>query len=256
MITEIKKRIKQRLLSRFLPKNFYFIQNGFCPCCEKEVTFTALDSWLRDSFVCSNCQCIPRERALMLTIDKYYPNWRELKIHETSPADRGTSLKLKSECKSYLVSQFYPGKPFGTMVDNFRNEDLENQTFPDESFDLVISQDVMEYVYNPSKAFKEIARTLKKGGAHIFTVPLINKHKKTEVWATLGENGKPNFLNKPEYHGNPVDPEGSPVTMHWGFDIVDFIRAESNLETTIEYINDLKYGVRAEYIEVLVSIKI
>ena len=37
----------------------------------------------------------------------------------------------------------------------------------------------MEHIFDPSKAFSEIARTLKTGGAHIFTVPLINKNKPT-----------------------------------------------------------------------------
>lgn len=72
-------------------------------------------------------------------------------------------------------------------------------------FNLVITQNVMEHIYCPEKAFKEIARTLKPGGAYIFTVPLINKHKKSEVWPTLGNNGEPLFLKTPEYHGNPVD---------------------------------------------------
>jgi hypothetical protein len=62
-------------------------------------------------------------------------------------------------------------------------------------------------------------------------------------------------LKNPEYHKNPVDPKGSPVTMHWGFDIVNYIKEKSGLETTIEYIDDLNYGIRSEYIEVLVSIK-
>ncbi|HEY3251746.1 MAG TPA: class I SAM-dependent methyltransferase, partial [Ignavibacteria bacterium] len=133
--------------------------------------------------------------------------------------------------------------------------DIENQTFNDEIFDIIVTQDVMEHVYNPEKAFKEIARTLKKGGAHIFTVPIVNKHKSTEVWAKKGDNGEPIFLNKPEYHGNPIDPKGSPVTMHWGFDIVDFIKSKSDLDTKIEYIDNLDFGVRAEFIEVLVSLK-
>jgi SAM-dependent methyltransferase len=192
---------------------------------------------------------------LILTIEKFYPNWRDLKIHESSPAKRGASMKLKNECKSYLATQYFPYQTPGGTVNGFRNEDLERQTFPDESFDLVITQDVMEHVYEPVAAFAEIARTLKKGGAHIFTTPLVNKFKKTEVWAKKGDDGKPIFLNTPEYHGNPIDPKGSPVTMHWGFDIVEFIKDCSGLETTIEYIDDLNYGIRAEFIEVLVSVK-
>lgn len=71
-------------------------------------------------------------------------------------------------------------------------------------FDLVVSQDVMEHIYNPQKSFLEIARTLKKGGAYIFTVPILNKHKKTEVWANKGIDGNPVFINKSEWHGNQL----------------------------------------------------
>lgn len=251
----INKKVSKWLIQKLLPNNFYFSQKGHCPCCDQDVVFTSYNQWLRDNFRCSNCNCIPRERALSLIIEKYYPNWKELAIHETSPGNRGASLKLKNNCKNYLATQYFPTQPFGSMIKNFRNENLEAQTFADESFDLVISQDVMEHTYNPEKAFKEIARTLKKGGAHIFTVPIINHHKPSEVWATLGENGHPNFLKTPEFHGNPVDPKGSPVTMHWGFDIVNFIKEKSGLDTTVEYIDDLKYGIRAEFIEVLVSKK-
>ena len=102
-------------------------------------------------------------------------------------------------------------------------KDLEKQTFKDNTFDLVITSDVMEHIYEPDRAFKEIHRTLKPGGAHIFSVPLINKHKKTQRWATKGKDGQPNFIYEPEWHGNPVDAKGSPVTFHWGFDIKDYI---------------------------------
>jgi SAM-dependent methyltransferase len=120
----------------------------------------------------------------------------------------------------------------------------------------VITQDVLEHIYNPAKAFSEIARTLKSGGAHIFTVPLGNRFNKTELWAKMDSEGNPIFLKKEEWHGNPVDERGSPVTMHWGYDIVDYIKEHSGLETKIEYLHNLKHGVWAEYIEVLVSKKL
>lgn len=246
---------RKKLLEELIPSGFYLKQEGVCPCCEKKVVFRAENNWLRDHLVCSGCGSIPRERALTMVIEKYYPEWRNLNIHESSPIGRGASLKLMKSSPGYRGSHFYPGKELGTMVNHFRNEDLERQTFESESFDLVITQDVMEHLYHPEKAFSEIARTLKKGGAHIFTVPIINKHKPTTVWAKRGSDGNPVFLYEEEYHQNPVDPKGSAVTMHWGFDIVDFIRAESGLETTIEYIHDMDYGIWAEYVEVLVSVK-
>lgn len=249
------QRVKRKLV-RLIPFNsFYFSQKGYCPCCDNKTVFISTNSWLRDHFICAKCGSIPRERALMLAIEQYYPTWRDFIIHESSPLNRDTSIKLKKECKKYVGSQYFPDKELGSIVEGFRNEDLENQTFPDESFDLVITQDVMEHIYNPSHAFNEIARTLKPGGAHIFTVPIINKHNNTEVWATQNADGTPNFLKNPEWHGNPVNKQGSPVTMHWGFDIVDYIKETCDLETNIDYPDNLKYGIRAEYIEVLVTKK-
>jgi SAM-dependent methyltransferase len=191
----------------------------------------------------------------MMAIKKHYPQWKEIKIHESSPNPSGASLALKRGCPGYVASQFFPGIPVGETVSDFINQDLERQSLADESFDLVITQDVFEHVFDPERAFKEICRTLRPGGAHIFTVPLINRHGKSEVWATKDAHGKTQFLKTPEIHGNPVDPNGSPVTMHWGFDIVDFIREKTGMETIIEDLYDLHFGLSAYYLEVLVSKK-
>lgn len=252
----IKKYLKSKIISFYENRNsFFFKQKGHCPCCEQEVNFIARNSWLRDNFLCSNCKCIPRERALMLTIKREYPDWKNLHIHESSPGKRGHSSLLKQMVKHYTTSQFFPNMKLGEIVKGFRNEDLEQQTFKDEMFDLVITSDVMEHIYEPEKAFKEIYRTLKPGGAHIFSVPLINGHKKTQRWANKGENGEPEFLFEPEWHGNPIDKKGSPVTMHWGYDIVDFIKQHTQGNCRIEYIDDLNYGIRAEYIDIIIAKK-
>ena len=137
----------------------------------------------------------------------------------------------------------------------YRCEDLENLTFDNEVFDAFITQDVMEHVFEASRAFREIARVLKTGGAHIFTVPLVNKHKKSERWASRGKDGGVTFHHEPEYHGNPVDSAGSLVTMHWGYDITGFIMKSSGMQSVIVIIDNIEKGIRAEYIEVIVSRK-
>jgi ubiquinone/menaquinone biosynthesis C-methylase UbiE len=58
------------------------------------------------------------------------------------------------------------------MVGEFRNENLEALTFPDETFDITVTLDVMEHVYNPDKVFQEVYRTLKKGGVYLCTFPV------------------------------------------------------------------------------------
>ena len=74
------------------------------------------------------------------------------------------------------------------MKDGQRSENLEALTFPDESFDLIIPQDVFEHVLRPAKAFAEIARTLKPGGVHVYTVPYY-RGEKTVVRAVPNGNG-------------------------------------------------------------------
>jgi len=198
-----------------------FQHQGECPLCEKAVTFSAINTWFRDSLLCSGCGSIPRERALFKVIKDYYPNYSQLSIHESSPADRGASPKLKKECSNYSSSQYFPNVAPGSAdtKTGFRCENLEALTFPDNSFDIFVTQDVMEHIFDYEKAFKEIARVLKPGGAHIFSVPLINKGKKSECWASRGGNGEIIYHQEPQYHGNPVDAKGALVTMHWGYDM-------------------------------------
>lgn len=232
-----------------------FKNSGYCTTCNKEVTFVAKGTWYRDYYRCSNCRSIPRERALMLVIEKYFPDWRNLIIHESSPGRRGASKRLSKECSQYIPSQFFPDKKPGTNAGKFRVENLESLTFFDESIDLHVTQDVFEHILNPSEAFREIARTLKPGGAHVFTVPLVNKHKPSKLRARINDHGDIVHLLPAEYHGNPISGEGSLVTVDWGFDISQFIFESCGLFTHLVYIDDLSKGIRAEYIEVLITIK-
>ena len=64
------------------------------------------------------------------------------------------------------------------------------------------------------------------------------------------------FLKEKEYHGNPINPKGSPVTFHYGYDIVDLIYKSSGMVTQIFTIDNVDLGIRAEYIDVLISRKI
>lgn len=228
---------------------------GYCPVCAANVTFTSRNSWLRDHYRCSNCGSIPRERALMLSIESYFPNWRSLTIHESSPGERGASKRLSRECAGYIASHYFPGREPGSTTGRFRCENLEALTFADESIDLHVTQDVMEHVFHPSKAFKEIARTLKPNGAHIFTVPLVNKHKASTRRAERGDDGRVRHLEPPLYHGNPIDGAGSLVTVDWGYDICRHIFESCGLFTHLVCIDDLSKGIRAEYIEVLITVK-
>jgi SAM-dependent methyltransferase len=253
----MSKAFRKTPILRFLFRGKQvFTNKGFCYSCNQSTQFTAHNNWWRDHYVCDKCASIPRERAVMFCIEKFFPEWKSLIIHESSPSPRGTSIRLSKETRTYIASQYYPDVPRGKIHKGFRNENLEQLTFADQSIDLHVTQDVFEHIFNPAQAFREIARTLKPGGAHIFTTPLVNKNSSTTWCAKIRSDGTvEHLIDPPEYHGNPVSAKGSLVTVHWGFDITKYIHDSCGLFTELVYIDALDYGIRAELIEVLITRK-
>jgi len=194
----------------------------------------------------------------MFCIERFFPQWRNLSIHESSPMlGRGANLRLTKEAPAYTATHYYPSVALGKIVNGIRCENLERLTFADESVDLHITQDVFEHLFDPAAAFREIARTLRPGGAHVFTTPLARNNEPTQFCAALAPDGTIlHLIEPPEYHRNPISLEGSLVTVNWGYDITNFIFEASGLFTEIVFLDILEYGIRAEYIEVLITRKI
>jgi SAM-dependent methyltransferase len=193
----------------------------------------------------------------MFCIERFFPQWRSLSIHESSPVlGRGANRRLAKEAPAYVASHYYAGVIPETIVNGIRCENLEHLSFGDESFDLHITQDVFEHLFDPAAASREIARTLRAGGAHVFTTPLVKKNEPTQFCASLAPDGTViHLIEPPEYHGNPISSEGSLVTVNWGYDITNFIFESSGLFTEIIFLDILDLGIRADYIEVLITRK-
>jgi hypothetical protein len=238
-------------------KTVEFRVAGVCPLCGEASEFVArIDRGLpeiwypnafRDRLRCVKCDSIPRERALITVVDRLYPDWRKLRMHESSPGDRGASRKFRLECPGYVASQYDPTLGFGNIH--------PSGAYRSESFDLVITQDVFEHLFDPDRAIREIARTLRPGGAHIMTVPIANGAKPSSRRAARTSTGI-THLAPAQYHGNPVSNQGSLVTIDWGYDIVDYLAAHSGLAVSIYYFDDLSRGMRAICMEVVVCRKL
>ncbi len=236
-------------------KAYRFEHPGWCVICEADVTFTARQDWFRDHLKCPRCGSIPRERALMHVVAAFYPHWQDLRIHEMAPIGRGASKKLR-EAAGYQGSHYHPALPLGERTPSgWINQDAERQTWADGAFDLVVTQDVFEHIFDIDAASREIRRTLRPGGAHIFTTPLVRKTKPTECRASRAADGSVRHHAEPEYHGNPVDPHGSLVTWHFGYDLAARILERTRMPTVILQYDRLDLGIRAEHIDVLMSLK-
>jgi SAM-dependent methyltransferase len=240
-------------LKRFAKRFRYKGWSGYCPICERRVRFIVLGPWYRDQLLCDRCFSIPRERALISVVQSLYPRWRELAIHESSPRRSASSLKLARESVGYIASHYVPGAEPGSAWNGFVVQDLEKQTFADEAFGMVITQDVFEHLFDPGRAIREIVRTLRPGGAHIMTVPIVRKSEPSRCRASLDDGEVVHHL-EPEWHGNPLG-GGSLVTIDWGYDIADYLAVHSGCATSIHSIEDRGRGICAEYIEVVVTRK-
>ena len=240
-----------------MSQHFLAEWQGHCPICGKETTFRAENDWFRDHLLCNSCEggSIPRERATMHVLEREYPLWRQARIHESSPLFRGISLLLLRECPGYLPTYCFPGVTLGATHNKFRCEDIENQTFADESFDIVISQDVMEHIFEPERAYREIWRTLRPGGLYIHTTPMNKDMVTSKRCAERLSDGSIRHLTEPSYHGNPIDEAGSLVTFLWGYDLPDLITKWAPFDVEVRRFNYASKGIVAEYSEVLVCKK-
>lgn len=140
--------------------------------------------------------------------------------------------------------------PFGTQCDGIRNEDLERQTFADETFDVVMHLDVLEHLFDPFRALEEIHRTLKPGGLCLFTAPT-EPHRFESEQVAFMEDGVLRVIGEPEYHGNPQGGgQGAIVTWRYGFDLplliqrrtgfdVETRRYQSRAIAAMGYMNDV-----------------
>ena len=231
---------------------------GFCPICESRTIFQADDDWFRDSLSCQTCRngSVPRERALALILEETVPNWKNLSIHESSPTERGVSLKLREFGKNYTASHYFPGEKLGAILGIFRNEDLQKLTFNDETHDVFISLDVFEHVPYPDRALREIYRTLKFGGVMLSTFPVRNYQvEPLRRRVDYSPDGSEIHLVEPEIHGNGISGEGSIVTVDYGYDLHKLFSSWAPFDVRVYRFADTLHGILGDYTEVVVCRK-
>lgn len=173
-------------------------------------------------------------------------------IHEVAPTGRGLTLWLRQEVPGYVSSGYFPEVPFGEMVGFLRNEDIEAQTFESGVFDLVLHLDVMEHVFQPFEALREVWRTLRPGGFCLFTAPTYPDRLNSEQVA-FREGGQLRIVGEPEYHGNPQHPEeGALVTWRYGYDLPMRIARETEFDVEVRRWQSRRLAIMGPMTEVYI----
>ena len=123
--------------------------SGYCHCCRELSSFHSTHVWLRDNYLCIKCGSLPRERHLQYVFDTSFTGWESKEIHESSPSNN----LIGQFCgRNYSCSQLPGGDGLVSEKIGTLNENLEFLSFQDDTFDLFITKDVLEHVFNPAIA--------------------------------------------------------------------------------------------------------
>lgn len=209
-----------------------FTYNGYCYICKSFVDFVVdfnysckvgnvlMPNW-RERLVCPICHLNNRMRAVVHVFDlEYHPN-RKSSIYITEQTTSLYKLFKRSFLNVCGSEYLEDSVKYGSCNrKGIRNEDLTRLSFTSNQFDFVLSFDVFEHIPNYKKALAECCRCIKPGGVLFFTVPFIRTSEKNIVRAYLSETGEIVHLFPPEYHGDPINPDGCLCFHHFGWEIL------------------------------------
>jgi hypothetical protein len=217
-------------------KSGRFYVRRFCLCCN-ETTPMLVDyqhCWveedgsrtpnLRERLVCSSCGMNNRQRLVAKLVQQSAIQFAHPKVYlmeQVTPIFEWMRKLQGAEVHgSEYLGYDYKG---GELINGVRHEDVMNLSYPDESFDLIVSNDVLEHIPDPEIALCECFRVLRRGGTVLATFPFHVAKDTTVTRARLAGNTIEHLL-PPQYHGNPVSSEGSLVFHDFGWDLLDLIR--------------------------------
>jgi len=157
-----------------------------CPICHYQSNqFIHLSNRFNISWnsVCNNCNSRSRHRGLYFLYKEYLEIKKDKKILHFAPEPM-----LEDKIRNYNNHYYYTTDYYISGVD-YPNEDIQDLSFNNSSFDLILNNHVLEHISDDNKGLAEISRILKKNGIAILTVPGDWKRLYTKTFSHLQFNG-------------------------------------------------------------------
>ena len=205
---------------------------------------------LRESVVVAGMS--GRERAALFAIDlarrSLPPDRRAEPRILAAEGIRRIARVLRGAFPYFLGAEYLPTEAEQRRYFPIPHLDLMNAAFPDASFDLFYSGDVLEHVPDIGRALGEIARMLRPGGVMVSTFPFDPRAEATLRRASLDDANEPVHHLPAEYHGNPLRPgEGSLVFSMPGWDILEAARRAGFGDARMTLVVSSTFGTAASH---------
>jgi SAM-dependent methyltransferase len=202
----------------------------------------------KESSTCAWCRANLRARRIARVLLDHYPVGqppiaaRSIAAWVRAPEARALRLAEVNRIEGlhdvlrifphFAASDFTPGAAPGAIVNGVRNEDLTCLTYPDDSFDLLLTSETLEHVPNLDAALREIRRVLVPGGRHICTVPLLPGVPSTFARTAVRRDGQLEHIAPPILH--PEGDAGYLVFTEFGADFPEILR-RAGFDVTVAF---------------------
>lgn len=172
-----KNRAVNKLDGVFYPNEMKY----YCPCCESRLKdhislgfekhgnvydperYKGIDQ----NVICPVCYSLPRHRILAAWLDEHKSEFSGKILYFA--VEPGIVRWMKRNKVDFSSADLYNEADLKL--------DIENTEQPDESWDWVICNHVLEHVYNYRKALEEMYRILKPGGTLICSFPILENQE-------------------------------------------------------------------------------
>lgn len=157
--------------------------------------------------------------------------------HCAYAAEQGASEILGIDVSERMIAEAKKRNPDARIC--YRVSDLEQYEYPEETWDCVISNLALHYIEDLDRIYRNVHRTLKKGGTFLFNIEHpVYTAREGQDWI-FDENGSPLYW--------PVDDYFYPGKRHTRFLGCD---VEKYHHTLTEIMNGLiRTGFRIEWVE-------
>jgi SAM-dependent methyltransferase len=211
--------------------------DGYCGTCEGMTTFAVTVGGyygphpnLREAMKCPGCNLSNRNRLLHEALktrirDALTP--RIALLERTTPLFSALQREFPDITGSeYLGEGKVPGSIHAWHGFEVRHESITDLSFDDASLDFLLHCDVLEHVHDYRRALREAARVLDPDrGTMLCTVPFFMTRIEERELARPRADGSIEYFGPPEYHGDGLRPEGILTWHHFGWKLLDDVRA-------------------------------